>query len=144
MSLKFKRLFPDAVPPKAGNKYAAGIDLFLPVRKEYYLRVGEMVHIDTGIAFEMPKGFVGLIRPRGSALAKGLIINGTIDQDYRGSIKLFISNTGPNMVILEPAKAYAQMILIEQDSSLYDTIEEVKELSVTERGEKMLGSTGNS
>ncbi len=146
MSLKFKKTSPDAIAPKAGNKYSAGIDLFIPATPLLgtVLPRHQMTQVDTGIAFEMPEGYVGLIRPRGSALAKGLIINGTIDQDFRGSIKLFITNNGPETVTLLPSKSYAQMILIKQDSSLYDTIEEVQELTNTERGQGMLGSTGNS
>ena len=141
--LKFKRTFKEAIPPKAGNIYSAGIDLFIPKGRGILLPASKMVGIDTGIAFDMPEGYVGLIRPRGSALAKGLLINGTIDQDYRGSIRLFITNNSPDVCHLLEGRAYAQMILIKQDSDIYQHLEEVEELTPTERGDRMLGSTGN-
>ncbi len=144
MSLKFKKFFKEAITPKAGNLFSAGIDLFIPTNVAESINPGYMTKIDTGIGFEMPEGYVGLIRPRGSALAKGLIINGTIDQDFRGQISLFITNASGGLRHIEAGKSYAQMILIKQDSSLYHEVEEVTELSTTERGTGMLGSTGNS
>ncbi len=154
MKFKFKKMFPEALPPKRGNPYAAGIDLFLPPKQKsggkwtddsiYRLAPHETRKIDTGIAFEFPKGVFGLIRPRGSALMRGLVINGTIDTDYRGSVVLIITNTKNSYVEIEVGKSYAQMIPMLQDPGIGDPIEETGELSFTERGDGKLGSTGNS
>lgn len=78
------------------HPYDAGIDLYPNVRR--YDPAGMLkdmhstsytVHVPTGVAMLVPRGMVGLIRPRSSTAKKlnGLsVVPGTIDADYTGEI----------------------------------------------------------
>lgn len=144
MKLKFKKLEEWAkipTPPREGD---AGLDLFVSDKfpSFFMLNPGMMVMVDTGLAIELPEGTVGLVRPRSSAFKKGILVEGVIDSSYTGSAKLMIRNIGKDCVIIEPGKAYAQLVVLNYNQ--ITELEEVTELKKTERGESGWGSTGNS
>ena len=92
----------------------------------------------------IPQGYEVQIRPSsGLAAKKGItVLNtpGTIDSDYRGEIKVILINLSKDKFIIKNGERIAQMVVcpIEQVS-----VEEVKELSETDRGTGGFGSTGN-
>jgi dUTP pyrophosphatase len=145
MVLKFKKLNDTAVIPSYAKPGDAGMDL---VATSIISNTTFDVTYGTGIAMEIPKGFVGLVFPRSSIRKTDLALTnsvGVIDSGYRGEIQAtFKKIYGKNDVRIDEAdyKAgdrIAQIMIIP-----HPTIEfvEVDELSNTERGEGGFGSTG--
>lgn len=86
MVVKVKKLVPDAVLPKKAHGSDAGYDL-VAVSREVD-EDGAVVY-GTGLAFEIPEGYVGLVFPRSSVAKKDLILSncvGVIDAGYRGEV----------------------------------------------------------
>ena len=110
---------------------AAAIDIYaLPTKNGYF------DGYKTGIAVEIPEGYVGIIVPRSSTGIKGYTIKntiGVIDSDYRGEIKLHL------FVPVTQKIRVAQMLIMPCPQF---NIEFVESLSETDRGEGGFGSTG--
>lgn len=86
MKVKFKKLTPNAVIPTKAHPTDAGFDLV--ATRRVFDEYGSVTY-NTGIAVEIPKGYVGLIFPRSSAYKQDLIVAncvGVIDSGYRGEI----------------------------------------------------------
>jgi dUTP pyrophosphatase len=121
---------------------AAGIDLCAAV--ETLLVPGNWEAIPTGIAIELPPGYVGLVCPRsGLAVRSGLtVLNspGVIDEDYRGEVHVPLINHNPNIGrIIEKGDRIAQLLIVKVERV---NIAEITELSETARGAGGFGSTG--
>lgn len=88
MEIKIKKLNEEAILPKYATEYSADADLSACIEKEIIVKPFSQVTINTGLAIEIPDGFVGLIFPRsGLSTKKGLALAnkvGVIDSDYRG------------------------------------------------------------
>ena len=98
---------------------------------------------DTGIAFEIPKDYVGLVFPRSSVFKKTLILKnsvGVIDSGYRGTIQVKFSSLRESNVIYDVGDRVAQIMIIPRPSV---ELEEVDELSDSTRGTGGFGSTGS-
>jgi dUTP pyrophosphatase len=94
MEVRFKKLCDDAVTPTYAKKGDAGMDL-TAISKEYD-NSGNVVY-GTGIAVEIPEGYVGLIFPRSSLSNYKLLMSnsvGVIDSGYRGEIKFKFKKIG--------------------------------------------------
>ena len=104
---------------------------------------GNTALIHTGIACEIPEGYVGLIFARsGLAAKRGLAPAnkvGVIDSDYRGELMVSLYNQSPDIQTVERRERIAQLALVPY---LRAEFEEADELSDTERGEGGFGSTG--
>ena len=141
MKLKIKKLNSDAILPSYAHKGDAGMDLFSI--KDYILKPGERVFIETGLAFEIEEGYEIQIRPRsGLALKYGLsIVNspGTVDSGYRGPINIILINHGQETFTVNKGDKVAQAVLNKIEKA---EIEEVSELSESQRGDGGFGSTG--
>ncbi len=139
--LRFKRLHPHAIAPQYASVDAAGIDL--AALENAALSPGEWVCVRTGLAFEIPSGFEGQIRPRsGLAARHGVtVLNspGTIDADYRGEVLVPLINHGAETFILEHGDRIAQLIV---SPVLKVAVEEAETLTQTCRGTGGFGSTG--
>lgn len=149
VNVKIKKLNKDAVIPSYANATDAGADL-TAISKDYDNN-GNVVY-GTGLAFEIPFGFVGYIFPRSSNSKKDLILSnsvGVIDSGYRGEV----------MFKFKPSDYFAiNRDNVYEDGSIYSIgdrigqliimpipkIEfiEVDELSQTDRGEGGFGSSG--
>lgn len=152
MKVKFKKLHKDAVIPSYAKPGDAGLDLTAVsiTSDETY---NNLVY-KTGIAVEIPEGYVGLVFPR-SSIYKTVVslINsvGVIDSGFRGEITLrFIDNFSPSESPGDRFKKFTrdfyqvgdkigQLIIIPYP---HIELEEVEELSTTERGENGFGSSG--
>ncbi len=89
MEVKFKKLNPSAVQPSYAKNGDAGLDL-TAIDVVYDEASGCLVY-DTGLAIEIPQGYVGLLFCRSSVKEKSLFLSnhtGIIDSGFRGSIKL--------------------------------------------------------
>ena len=137
--LRVKKLNPDAVLPVRKRKGDAGLDLYAV--EDVVLKPGEWKAVSTGIAVEIPEGYFGLIKDRsGLALKHGLhVLAGVVDENYRGEIKVVLKNLGREEFKVEKGMRIAQLLIIPY---LSVEVEEVKELSDTDRGEKGFGSSG--
>ena len=147
MKVKIKKLHSDAIIPKYAKDGDAGMDLYAVEVKHHFDAVtGDLtkVIVDSGLAFEIPKGFVGLVFPRSSIQSTGLRLTncvGVIDSGYRGPVKAVFDIKDPSLAYYEKGDRFAQMMIIPHP---YIEFQEVKELSSTERGEGGFGSTGKS
>lgn len=140
VKIKIKKLHPDAKMPHRGTADAAGFDLY--ATKSVTLRNGVPEMVPTGLAFEIPKGYVGVVYSRSSSAKSGLIITPLlVDADYRGEVFVLVNNLKHNDVAREIlAGDRIAQIRIER---LVDTeYEWAEELSETERGSGGYGSTG--
>lgn len=143
MNIKVKKLTPNATVPTMGSKFAAGADLYSAEDADVVIEPSETKFIGTGLAMEIPEGYVGLVYARsGLACKRGLAPAnkvGVVDSDYRGEIKVALHNHGKEAQTVEKGERIAQMVIAPYLSVNY---EETDELSETERGEGGFGSTG--
>jgi dUTP pyrophosphatase len=149
MKLRVKKLKPEAVVPKIANIGDAGADM--TAISKFQDELGNMVY-GTGIAMEIPRGYVGLLFPRSSVSKKVLSLAnsvGVIDSTYRGEIIFKFkptphfqvdSNTGfTGQETYEVGERVGQIIILPYPEIEY---EETDELSDTDRGTEGWGSTG--
>lgn len=148
MKVKFKKLHPEAVMPTYAKNGDAGLDLTAISRK--YVSFAKYTSDDyweyeTGIAVEIPEGYVGLIFPRSSIFKKDLILTnhvGVIDSSFRGDIKFKFRNYDREFqgTIYEKGDRIGQLLIIPYPQIELD---EVQELSESERGTGGYGSSGS-
>lgn len=144
MEVKFKKLSDKAVTPTYAYDGDAGLDLTAVSVNSEINECGQFVIVyHTGLALEIPKGYVGLLFPRSSIANKSLVLTncvGVVDSNYRGEVLLkFKNTTGDSVPAVYPIGAkIAQLIIMP-----YPTINliESDELSKTERGEGGYGSS---
>lgn len=137
-NVKVKRTSPLAVIPQYAKPGDAGMDLV--AISATYDKASNFVEFDTGLAFEIPEGYVGLVFPRSSISNYSMRLAnsvGVIDSGYRGSVRLRFR--------LEGDKAYQVgdkvgqiMIMPFPEVKLV----EVSELSESQRLESGFGSSG--
>lgn len=139
MNIKVKKLHPDAIIPHIAHVGDAGCDLF--ATESVTLYPGERGQVPTGLALELPLGYVSLIWDKSGISHKGGIktLGGVIDSGYRGEIMIGVINLGNEAYTFEKGHKVAQMLIQKIETP---TFEEVIELSDTSRGEGGFGSTG--
>ncbi len=138
-----RKIKEDARIPEKQTPGAGAFDVYSLLEKPVVLKPGERTLVPTGLAVEIPEGFILSVRPRsGLAANHGItLVNspGTIDSDYRGEVMIPVINLGENEFILENHQRIAQVILEKTwDAEWIQT----HTLSSTNRGEKGFGSTG--
>jgi dUTP pyrophosphatase len=138
-----KRLSNNIPLPKYETEGSSGMDLTANVNKVIEIQPGKSEIIPTGLALSIPKNYEIQIRPRSGLAAKNQIsvLNtpGTIDEDYRGEIKVILINLGEKKFKIEKGLRIAQMVLC---PVIKAELEEVDELNETKRGSGGFGSTG--
>jgi dUTP pyrophosphatase len=142
MRIAVKRLAPDLPLPRYARSSDAGLDLH--VAERVVIAPGARALVPTGLAVAIPPGFAGFVLPRsGLALRHGVtVLNapGLIDAGYRGEVKVLLINHDPGAAVtLERGERIAQLVVLAVAAV---ELEEVKELSPTERGPGGFGSTG--
>ena len=133
-----------AVLPSYGSAFAAGADLTactdMPTVE---IRSGETKLIPTGVAMEIPVGYVGLVYARsGIACKRGLAPAnkvGVIDSDYRGEILVALHNHSAETQRIERGERIAQLVITPY---LAVQFAEAQSLDETVRGAGGFGSTG--
>lgn len=140
--LKVLKLTENAIMPSYGSACAAGADLYSAEEKITFAP-GETRLVHTGIAMEIPDGYVGLIYARsGIATKRGLAPAnkvGVIDSDYRGEIMVALHNHSNSEASIDAGERIAQIVIAPYIRA--DFIE-TDELDTTERGAGGFGSTG--
>ena len=143
MNINFKRLSENAIAPVKAHAADAGFDLTAIDVTTEINECGELILVyHTGIAVEIPEGYFGMLTPRSSIFKKSLELTnsiGIIDSNYRGEIMAkFRSTTTVVPAVYKPGDRICQLIIL----PVADVqLEEVEELSETERGEGGFGST---
>lgn len=142
-TVRYRKLDERAVEPTYGSDFAAGADLYAVMDSPVTLAAGETALVHTGIAVEIPEGFVGLVCARsGLATKRGLAPAnkvGVIDADYRGEIMVSLHNHGSVHQTIDHGERIAQLVLVPHLTAEYV---ETDSLSDTVRGEGGFGSTG--
>ncbi|MBQ5969690.1 MAG: dUTP diphosphatase [Clostridia bacterium] len=143
MIVKVKKLRDGAVLPRRGSAEAAGADLYALLDAPITVAPGETVLIPTGLSFELPAGYVGLVFARSSVATKrGLAPAnkvGVIDSDYRGELLVALHNHGAAPQTVTSLERIAQFVVAPYLAADYV---EADELTDTARGSGGFGSTG--
>lgn len=134
-------LAPGARLPEYKTAGAAGMDL---CALEYCGLAaegpGRRKLIDTGVSLAIPAGYEGQVRPRSGLNLRGVIcLLGTIDSDYRGSIKVVLINLSGNEFCVEAGDRVAQLVVAAVSRA---TLVPTAKLDDTARGAGGFGSTG--
>lgn len=142
--VRIKKLNDKAVVPTYGSSSAAGADLYACLSQpSVEIKPGETVFVPTGLAMEIPDGFVGLIYARsGLACKSGLAPAnkvGVIDSDYRGELIVALHNHSEKTQTIENGQRIAQMVLTPYLAAEFVVSDALDE---TERGRGSFGSTG--
>ena len=131
--------------PAYETAQAAGMDLRAAVADDepLTLRPGSRFPVPTGLAFALPAGFEGQVRPRSGLAAKHgvtcLNTPGTIDADYRGEVKVILINLGEEDFVIRRGERIAQLVIAPVVQAAWA---EVASLEDTARGAGGFGSTG--
>lgn len=147
LEVKIQKLHPDAVIPKYAKAGDAGLDLTAISKTFERQKDGtRIITYGTGLAIEIPKGYVGLIFPRSSISRTALSLTnsvGVIDSGYRGEIMAKFRIDSEARAVAGSAynegDRIMQMIIIPYPTV---TLVESDELSLTDRGESGFGSSG--
>ena len=141
--IQIKKLFSDVLIPKYETLGSSGMDLAAYIKEDIVINPGDKALVPTGFSLSIPQGFEVQIRPRsGLAAKKSLtVLNtpGTIDSDYRGEVKVILINHSKVQFVVKNTERIAQMVICPVERV---KLEEVQELSDTDRGIGGFGSTG--
>ena len=129
--------------PAYVTEHSAGMDICAAVEREVVLKAGETALIPTGFAIALSPGFEAQIRPRSGLALKHQIgvLNspGTIDADYRGEVRIILTNFGKQDFVVRRGERVAQMVIARYARAAW---EEVDALDDTARGAGGFGHTG--
>ena len=143
MKVLYKKLNVNAKVPSYGSSSAAGADLYALLDSDITIQPNETILIHTGIAMQIPDGYVGLVCARsGLATKRGLAPAnkvGVIDSDYRGEIMVALHNHSSHSAAISPFERIAQFMIVPY---LTADFTETDDLDNTERGSGGFGSTG--
>ena len=127
--------------PSYATDGAAGLDVV--AAEELTLAPGQRHAVATGFSIAIPPGYEVQVRPRsGLALKHGITcLNtpGTIDEDYRGEVKVILANLGSEPFAVKRGERIAQLV---PAPVLKASFREVIKLGDTTRGSGGFGSTG--
>lgn len=133
-------LDPGAILPTRAHDKDAGLDLYS--REEQIILPGESAVFDTGVHAELPPGTFGKLESKSGLHFKAGIVclGGVVDESYRGSINVKLTNFGDKPYMVRKGQKIVQMIV---QPYLAPELEVVDELSETDRGSQGFGSTGD-
>jgi dUTP pyrophosphatase len=132
------KLEPWAKMPTRAHKADAGLDLYTP--HDICINGKCSASVDTGVHVKIPKSCVGLVKSRSGLMFKhDVTTDGTIDEDYVGSIGIKLFNNSHQPIYFQKGDRIAQLVVV---PCVIEELELVDELEETERGENGFGSTG--
>ena len=142
MKIKVKKLNENAVLPTYGSDFAAGADLYACIAESVEIAPGETKMIGTGLAMEIPEGYMGLIFARsGIASKRGLAPAnkvGVVDSDYRGEFMVALHNHSNQPASVDVGERIAQLVIPPYMTACFEVADE---LSETVRNTGGFGST---
>ncbi len=135
----------DLLLPSYATAGSAGMDLYAAVTGEVTIQPSETLLVPTGYSIELPEGIEAEVRPRSGLAIKhqiGILNSpGTIDSDYRGEIKVILTNFGKEPFTIRRGDRIAQLVVHRYVRVAW---EEVDRLAETGRGEGGFGHSGVS
>jgi dUTP pyrophosphatase len=140
ISINVKRLSDSAKIPTYAHIGDAGADLY--ASEDFVLPAKSNWAVPTGIAMEIPEGYVGYINPRSGMAMKGITVMnapGTIDSGYRGEIKVILANHTDKDYQINYLDKIAQIVFHKYHEVFFEPVDE---LSNSERGHGGFGSSG--
>lgn len=144
MNVAVKKLKEKAILPTYGSAQAAGADLYACLDADLIIAPGETAFVPTGLAMELPTGYVGLIYARSGLACKRDLAPankvGVIDSDYRGEIKVALHNHSEKTQVVAQGERIAQIVVVPYLRCEFCE----NELNETARGEGGFGSTGKN
>ena len=141
MKVNVMKLDAGAIIPKYAKGGDAGMDLYAV---SFGIDQNNNYVFGTGLAMEIPEGYVGLIFPRSSISRTAHSLRnavGVIDSGYRGEIMLKFDINTHNSPVYEIGDRIGQVVILPYPQVEF---EEVFELSKTTRGNGGFGSTGTN
>lgn len=139
MKVRIKKLDPNSVIPTYAKEGDAGLDL--TATSKHVDASGNVVY-GTGLAFEIPQGYVGLVFPRSSNAKKDLWLTnsvGVIDSGYRGEVMFKYRPVSFKEREYMVGERVGQLIIMPYP---HIEFEEADELSESERSTGGYGSSG--
>lgn len=150
MNLNICKLHPAAIVPTYATEGAACFDLYAATVNDSE-RIGDVVYqghpiiVDTGLAFDVPPGWMLKIHPRSGLKFKHGVeaFSGVIDSDFRGSVRVLLESADDHdeapPLRINPGDRVAQASLVPAPRVTFTVVEQ---LSLSERGDAGFGSTG--
>lgn len=138
ITVRFRRLTETARVPTRGTSGSAGWDLYAadPCTMESH----GGVDVPTGLAVEIPPGYVGLIRDRSSWGHSGItVLAGVVDSDYRGEVRVILRDLAGRTRWIFPGERMAQLVILPVPEVEWV---EADDLGPSARGTGGFGSTG--
>ncbi len=138
MKIRVKKLCSEAVIPSYAKEGDAGLDL---VATSHDSEPGYESY-GTGLAIEIPKGFLGFVLPRSSVTKMDLMLKnsvGLIDSGYRGEVMLRFQRLDDEVYTYDIGDKIGQLVILPYP---HIELEEAQELTSTDRGAGGYGSTG--
>jgi dUTP pyrophosphatase len=146
VKIQITRLSPSSrdVPlPAYATEGAAGMDIRAVLDDPMIVAPGATVLVPTGFAMAVPNGYEAQVRPRSGLAVKHRIgvLNapGTIDSDYRGEVRVILTNFGSGEFTIRRGDRIAQMVVAPYVKAEWD---ERESLDDTTRGAGGFGHTG--
>jgi len=138
LEMLIKKTSDSAKIPSYAREGDAGLDLHSIEEKS--IKPMEIERVKTGIALEIPSGFVGIVKDKSGLALQGIhCLAGVIDSGYRGELEIVAVNHGKNTFQIKKGQKIAQILILPFSSV---KVREVENLRETERGKKGFGSTG--
>ena len=132
--------------PQYESKGAAGMDLAACLDSPITIEPGDIAMVPTGLSIALPTGHEAQVRPRSGLAAKhGItVLNspGTIDEDYRGEIKVILINHSRDAFVINHGERIAQLVIAGVTQVDVLEVESADALGETDRGAGGFGSTG--
>ena len=150
MNLHLCKLHPNAITPTYATDGSACFDLYAATVNGM-ARVGDIVYagnpatVDTGLAFEVPPGWMLKIHPRSGLKFKHGVeaFSGVVDSDFRGSVRILLESADDHEYTpplrINPGDRVAQASLVPAPRVTFTVVEQ---LSLTERGAGGFGHSG--
>lgn len=139
MFVTINKLYSSAITPTYSRKGDAGLDI--TCLSYIHDMVNDFYEYSTGLEFEIPEGYVGLLFPRSSISKKDLLLCnsvGVLDSSYRGEVTFRFRATKDYPRIYKPGDRIGQIIIVPYPKITF--VEGV--LSFTDRDKGGYGSTG--
>jgi len=152
--INYELVRPDAKPPERAHEKDAGMDVFWcpeNISDNYedgYMNIpsGVSVLLETGLKFEIPKGyFIDVCNRSSWAYKKQLIVGShVIDSGYEDEVYINLQNIGKDSKFIEIGDKIAQLVMKPVVDSKLEEVDEVYKGVYNERGQGGFGSTGDS
>ena len=123
--------------PTRAHSTDAGLDLY--AMEDAVIPMFGSVKLDTGCHVAIPKNHVGFITSKSGLMSEGITSRGTIDSDYRGSIKAVLFNHNNRPYRIEKGQKITQLVIL---PIITPKPVQVDNLELTARGNGGFGSSG--